>query len=587
MHLSHHFQPLFLLVASVSCVGAIEVGGNAGDGDRGQAMDPRRPSPNPSNEPTPSTPLPVPTSECQGVVGAGPAPVRRLTREELNNTFAYLFKDPSLKTSGPANALVDDGLVGRFESNLRSPVVQNMANDYRQLAEGLAERVTSSNSAALMALAPCAATTTADDACARQVVVSFGGRAFRRPLTTPEVDRYMAFYTGARGRGHTFTGGLRLVVTAMFQSPHFLYHVEKGEPAAAGAKTVPLAPHELAARLSYSLWKEPDETLFTAAANGKLKTEADVEREARRMVTADAGRKTMVGFYRSLLQLGKLDKLTKSTTVFPTFSDKLGPDMRIETEKFVDEVVWRADGKLATLLTAPFSFVNSRLAALYGRNDVTSSSTFSKVDLDRTQRGGLLTQPGFLAARAYSDSTDPVHRGLFVRENLFCQLTPSPDPALAAEIVAPPPDPKLTTRQRYAKHLEDGRCSGCHRLINPIGLGMENYDAIGSYRRTENGQAIDASGEIAAAPDSNGPFNDLVELSAILARSTAVRDCFTAQWTAFTLGRYPGAEETCALRSVQAAFVSSGGDLRELPVFIARSHAFRYRLAPLAGEVCK
>ncbi len=571
--------PVFLLgLVGSACLGSVgavpEENGGAGPGGAGG---------NHVAGTGGSTPNPVPG--CMGVAAVGPSPVRRLTRREYDNTVNVLLGD----TTAPAKtSFVADDLVGGFESNINTSLVEQIATDYRNAAERLAERAVA-NLAVLVPCAPGGAASQASaDSCARQFVASFGKRALRRPLTKVEEERYVRVYADARMRGTDFAGAIKVVVAAFLQSPSFLNQIERGEAAGStGAKVVRLTPHELASRLSYFLRRSmPDDVLLAAADNGKLASVADIEREARRLLADPKSRPEIETFYQQWLKLRALEKLSKDTKVFPLYTSTIGADMRKETELFVSEVLWQGDAKLATLLTANFSFVNPALAKIYGLSDVTTG-TFRKVALSPKERGGILTQPSFLASRAYSDATDPVHRGLFVREKMFCQVTASPPPELQALVVPPPPSVTQTTRQRYLAMLEDRRCGGCHVLLNPIGLAMENYDGIGRYRQQENGQDIDTSGELLGTPDSAGPFVGLIDLTARLSKSQAVRDCMAEHFFTFAFGRFPTPDETCAVQGLGTAFAATGGDLKEVLVLLVKTDAFRHRRLPASTEVCQ
>jgi hypothetical protein len=508
----------------------------------------------------------------------GPAPVRRLTRREYNNTVRDLLGD----TSEPADQFAADGVVGAFESNAESVVTSLLAADYESAAETLASRLD------VDSILPCrpAPGGAGDEACARTFIGVFGKRAFRRPLAAAEIDRYVRLYAGARGRGHDFAGGVRLVVQAFLQSPHFLHHIERGGAGGAVGAAAPLSPHELASRLAYLLWQTmPDAPLVALADAGRLGSPDELEREARRLLADPRARRSLRAFYTQWLELGELDGLQKSTTAFPLFRTRpdAGKLMRAETEAFVDAVLWDGDGRLATLLAAPFSFVNSVLAGIYGLAGVTGEA-LRRVALDPRQRAGVLTQPGFLAHNAYSEQTSPVHRGKFVRERLLCQEIPSPPPDFNPQL--PEPNPELTTRQRYQVHLDDPYCGPCHRLMNPLGLSMESYNAIGRFRLTEGGLPIDATAELTGTRDADGRYDGLVELAGRLAKSADVRDCAARSWFSFALGRREAAADRCAIDRLAADFSASGGDLRALVIASVRNDAFRFR-APLAPEVCR
>jgi len=241
----------------------------------------------------------------------------------------------------------------------------------------------------------------------------------------------------------------------------------------------------------------------------------------------------------------------------------------------MEDVYWN-NGSLLTLLTAPYSFMNGALAQHYGVPGVTGTALV-KVDLDPTQRSGILTLGGFLAGHAAANQTSPIHRGKFVREHLLCQpVTPPPN-----DIVIMPPEvtPTTTTRQRYEAHATD-TCAGCHVQMDPIGFLFENFDGIGRWRDVDNGIPVDSSGEILEPPSAemSGPIRGAVELSAKLAATPqVVGDCVALQWFRWGNGRLEGQEDGCSIESIRQQFRASNYDMRSLPAAIVNADAFRYR----------
>jgi hypothetical protein len=518
-----------------------------------------------------------PSTRCNGGLAAGPAPMRRLTQSEYNNTVRDLLGD----TSALADDFVADGKVGLFENNAYSPMTTILATQYAEAAETLAASAAQN----LDTLLPCDPAAAGEDACAREFIAAFGKRAYRRPLAQPEIDRLYGLYSDLRtSADYDFTGGVRVLIQAMLQSPNFVYHVEQGAPNASGAEAVPLTGHELASRLSYLVWGTmPDDDLFAAADAGELGDVDGLRAQLTRMLDDPLADEGSTRFYRQWLGIAKIDRLTKSTELFPEWTDELKAAARLETERFIDHVVWEGDGRLQTLLTAPFSFVDEQLAAVYGVSGV-SGSELQRVDLDPAERAGILSHVSVLATNAHSEQTSPVHRGKFVRERLFCHELPSPPPEV--DVTPPKADPTLTTRERYARHSSDAYCAGCHRLMDPIGLGFEGYDAVGRVRSEENGLAIDDTGEIVDTADSNGSFEGLIELAERLGESEEVMQCVARHWFGYAVGRgtnFP--EDACSIETVGREFAATGGNLREILDAVVASDGFRHRRA-IATEAC-
>jgi hypothetical protein len=255
--------------------------------------------------------------------------------------------------------------------------------------------------------------------------------------------------------------------------------------------------------------------------------------------------------------------------------------MRQESEAFIDDVVWNGDGTLAALFGAPYTFANAALAQYYGISGV-SGAGFTKVALDPTQRGGVLTQGGLLSLLAKPNQTSPVHRGKFVREQILCQ--PLPPPPANLQITPPELSTTLTTRERFTQHAADPYCNTCHHLMDPIGLGFESFDGAGVFRATENGQAVDASGRIDDAGDATGTFDGPLALGQRLASSSDVRACVATQWFRYGYGRAETDADGCSLQAMQASFAAGGYRILDLVAALATTDAFRYRrVTPAVG----
>lgn len=403
---------------------------------------------------------------------------------------------------------------------------------------------------------PCAA----EDACAPRFIRAFGRRAFRRALADDEAARLEAFYAHTR-RTEDVDASYRLLLQVFLQAPQFLYALEAR---AAG----PLPPEQLATRLALFLWAAPpDEALLDAAAAGALDTATGVAAQARRMLDDPRARDGVRRFHVEWLGVATLSGLSKSAA-FPTF-EALKPAMIEEVARFG---AWATldDGDVTSLFTARTTFVDPPLGELYGFPGLEGEG-FRRVSLSHRQRGGLLTLPGVLASWARAEQSSPVLRGRFVRERLLCEtLAPPPGDVL----LALPPATFGTARERLTQHASDPACAGCHRLTDPIGFGLERYDAVGAFRNDENGRAIDARGEVAGSQDLDGPFDGALALGAKLAASPSARACVARQWFRAALGRRETDDDACSLAQVDSAFAA--GRLRDLLVAIAASDAFRF-----------
>jgi len=534
---------------------------------------------------TTTTPL------CSGV-DSGPTYIRRVNRLEYNNTVHDL-----LQTSlAPANGFPTEEKRLGFDDNAAVLSVSPLlAEQYMLAAEQLAADAVDNHWSALV---PCAATATATDAdaCGRDFIAAFGRRAYRRPPDTDDTAILTAVFNA--GKATDLKTGIRLVIATALQSPRFLYRVEFGrtpvasdrrvtvkDPAGAAlaeAQIVRLDDWEMASRLSYLLWRSmPDDTLLAAAEAGELSTDDQITAQVGRML-ADARAHGMIDdFHGQWLRFGEIDGVEKDASMFSGWSASMPGLLRQQAQAFVDDVIWSGDGTLSALFGAPYTFANPALAKFYGIA-APSGSGFEKVMLEPGQSAGVLTQGGLMSVLAKPNQTSPVHRGKFVREQILCQQLQPPPPNL--QIKPPELSATLTTRERFTQHSADPGCANCHQLMDPIGLGFENFDGAGRFRATENGQSIDASGEVMGT-DVAGPFNGAVELGQKLAGSADVRACVATQWFRYGYGRAETTADSCSLGTLEQRFAGSGYRVLDLVAALAATDAFRYRRFTPPGGV--
>jgi hypothetical protein len=501
-------------------------------------------------------------------------PLRRLTRAQYNNTIRDL-----LGLSGDfAGTFAGDEDAGGFRSNITSPLGEPQVEQYLRAADDLAGKAVT---AGVNKLAPCAQPTpaAAAETCAADFIRNFGKRAFRRPLSNEEQARYLTVYkAGADPAGPTaFAEGVKLVLSAMLQSPNFLYLPEVSGSRPAGSTSGPLAldGYEVATRLSYALQGTmPDEELFAAADMGALRTPEQIDAQARRLLGSPKARDSIVSFFQQWLEVSDILALDKNPMVFKEFTPELRVAMRDEIDAFVNEVTLTSKGNLASLLTATFGYPSGPLQALYGVP--AKAGPASRTELPKGQRAGLLTLAGVMAVYAHTDQTGPVGRGYMVSDRLLC-ITPPPAPD-DVNAMLPPPNPNITTRERLEAHRNNPSCASCHALMDPYGLTFENYDALGRYRTTDGIKPVDATGK--GLPGGVGDVANAIELMAKLAQSPAVQSCLARQWFRYAFGREERPDDEGTLGAAMDAFKRNDFKLTDLMVGLATSSGFRYR-API------
>ena len=270
--------------------------------------------------------------------------------------------------------------------------------------------------------------------------------------------------------------------------------------------------------------------------------------------------------------MSEVTHIERDPNVYAGYSASIPQLFVEETLSFIEHVIFDDDGSLKTLLTAPYTMANAELAAFYGLSG--AAGTGFELVPTGSDRVGLLTHGSLLSHHAQPLQTSPTHRGKFVRETFLCQFPPAPPDDLI--IVPPELDSGLTTRERFNQHAADPSCAGCHRLMDPLGLGFEHFDPVGRYRAEEHGFPIDASGELVDT-DVDGDFYGATELSSALSESQQVAGCITKQWVRFAHGRSEAGPDACTLHHLGTAFAESSYNIRELVLALTQTDAFQYR----------
>lgn len=491
----------------------------------------------------------------------GPAPLRRMTRFEYGRTLSALTG----VEASVANTLPPDEQTLDFDDIASAYSVSSLhAADYLQVAEQAAAALVA-DSSRLSGLAGCDPTG-GDATCLAGFVSAFAGKAWRRPPTADESQAMLALYAATADPGPR--DGVAGVVAAMLQAPQFLYRPEPGDPSA--TTSVPLDGYALATRLAYLLTGAgPDDALLSAAAAGKLATEAGLLAETDRLLADARAADLFVHFAAQWWEIGALPTLDKDRALYRTWTDETPTALGQETSAFLADA-WQRGPTLKALLTAPVTFVDASLASFYGL-PAPAGDGYQRVALDPTRAAGMLTQGSFLAMHAEAQQTSPTLRGRFVRAQLFCTPPPPPPPSV---IVSPPVvDPSKSTRERFAEHTTDPFCAGCHTLMDPIGFAFEHNDAAGRWRDTDGDAPVDATGALTGT-DVDATLDGVPSLAARLAQSTEVASCAATQWFRYAFGRSEQtAGDQCAIAALTSAL--TGGDFKAMVRATVRMAAFR------------
>jgi mono/diheme cytochrome c family protein len=372
----------------------------------------------------------------------------------------------------------------------------------------------------------------AQTACARRILSTLARRAYRRPVSQADVDALMRFYTVARAKA-TFDKGIEGALRFILTSPQFLFRGEPDPPGVAPGSIYPASDLELASRLSFFLWSSiPDDQLLTLATQHTLSKTATLDQQVQRML-ADARAEALVkNFAAQWLFLRNVQSLVPDQQEFPNFDENLRQSMRRETELFIESVI-REDRSVLDLLDADYTFVDERLARHYGIPDV-YGTRFRRVSLTDETRRGLLGQASVLAVTSYPNRTSPVLRGKWILENILGTPPPAPPPNVPALKDGGEGGRVLSVRERMEEHRKNATCATCHRIMDPLGFSLENFDAVGRWRTKDPSGVIDASGQLADGSRVDGP---VALRRALLGHSEQFVQTLTEKLLTYGLGR--------------------------------------------------
>ncbi len=401
----------------------------------------------------------------------------------------------------------------------------------------------------------------------RDLCQRFAERAFRRALTPEQkaifIDRQFT-------QAHELDGAVKRVVLLVLKSPRFLYHeLSTGTPDS----------YDVASRLSFGLWDSiPDQALLEAAAKGELGTRENVARHAERMALDPRARSKLRDFFMQWLKVESVPEITKDPKQFPQFDEAMASDLRTSLELFLDDVIGSEGADFRQLLQAEQVFLNGRLARFYGAA-LPPNAPFEKVALDPGQRAGVLSHPYLMATFAYTGSTSPIHRGVFITRSLVGRVLRPPPEAVAP--LAADLHPDLTTRERVSLQTKPAACQTCHGLINPLGFTLEHFDAAGRFRKEEKGRPIDASGFYETRLGETVKFHGARDLAEFLAGSEETHNAFVEQLFHYLVKQPVRAFSSHEGSDLRSFFTAHAFNIRKLMVEIMATTALTPRSATL------
>ena len=501
----------------------------------------------------------------------GPSVVRRLTRHQYRTIIKDLFGS-SIVVGGPFEPDVrESGLLAVGASKVS--IASTGLDGYNKMARIIAAQVFDEDHRGMLLGCEPANADEPDDACAREFLGRVGRLMYRRPLTDDELQsRVNVANESAKTRGNFYLG-LETSLVTMLVSPNFLFVHESSEPDPLHAGLERLDAYSKAVRLSFFFWNNaPDEALLAAAEDGSLHTQKGLEAQVSRMLGSPQMESGIRAFFTDMLEFELFDTLSKDQVLFPKFNFTLAEAAKEQTLRTIVDHLLVKKGDYRGLYTTPNTFLTRPLAAVY---QVPLSGLAKKwVPYEYpagVQHAGILSQVSFVSLHSHPARTSPTLRGKALREVLLCQKVPDPPGAVNFDIIQDVTNVNFrTVRQRLDAHASEPMCVGCHKITDPMGLALENFDTIGGFRSSENGAPIDTSGSLDGIE-----FQDALGLGKAMHDNPATVSCLTDRVYSYGVGREPTAAESDWLKSVILKdFEASGYQVPALMKRIATSSPF-------------
>jgi hypothetical protein len=504
--------------------------------------------------------------------------MRRLTPDQYRRSIADIFGGDITISARIEPAPRREGLVsvGATQVSFGASAFEQFDSAAREIARQVTDP---DHRGQLLTCLPKQAAA-ADDRCARADLGRMGRMLFRRPLSAAEVERFSAIARLGAERRQDYYAGIGIALATMLESPQFLFRLERAEPSPTGYQ---LDAHSKAARISFLIWNAPpDDTLLAAAESGALGTADGLREQVDRLLASPRFEDGVRAFFADMMALDQLDGVQKDPTIYPRFSGKLATDSREQTLRTIVDLLVRRNADYRDLYTTRRTYLSRSLGLLYSI-PVTSPTGWERHEFAADDpRTGLLSQPSFLMTHSHPGRSSPTLRGKAIRELLLCQHVPAPPANVNFALVQDVHNPKFATaRLRLGVHSENPVCAGCHKLTDPMGLSLENFDGAAGVRYQENGAPIDASATYNQV-DFTGPAG----LGKALAGDPALSSCLVSRIFAYGTGTSAVGESESWLESVHEAKAAQGGfHLKDLFRTIALGDPFYRPVVKPAAKV--
>jgi hypothetical protein len=497
--------------------------------------------------------------DAPAVKGAEPS-MRLLSEAQYRNTIADLFGanivvggsfDPLIRTNGLLT-------VGTTSAHISPAGLEQ----FDRMARSIAAQVTGEKNRDI--LVPCkpADVSKADEACATKFFATVGRLVFRRPLSQDEVKVPVEISSAAANKLGSFYDGLASGLSGMLVSPRFLFNMDTVE---ADEGKLRLDDYAKASRLSYFLWNTtPDDELLLAAEKGELNTDRGLKKQVDRMLASPKLETGMRAFFEDMLRFEGFAKIEKDSIIYPSFSAAVAEDAREQTLRTIVDILIAQNGDYRDLFTTRKTFMSGPLGRIYRVPVERPDGGWTRFEFpEGDPRAGLLTQISFTALHSHPGRSSPTLRGRAIREALLCQHVPDPPGNVSFDLFNDPNSPNKTAKERLTTHATAPACAGCHKLTDPIGLGIEQLDGAGQFRTTENDAVIETAGNLDGVP-----YSDAVGLGVAMRENPALPACLVNQLYSYATAREPERKDRPALKFYTKNFVEDG-----------------YRLIPLLREL--